>query len=881
MWHLLSSEETLRKLRTKKETGLSHTEAVERGVREGKNVLPAGKEKHWWVFLIRQFKSPLVYILLLGAILSAWLGEWVDVGVIVLAVLANVAVGFWQEYRSSNILEKLRAIIQVRTVVIRDGAAHDMDAEELVPGDIVLLKSGNKVPADARILSCRHLEINEALLTGESSPVHKVSDPLQNPDIPLGDRRNMAYMGSIIVNGEGTAVVVEIGAQSEIGKIALLTQKTEDDPTPLQERIGRLGQMIALFIGVSAVIIVIIGMLRHHSFHEMIITAIAVSVAAIPEGLPAAISIVLAVSAQRIANRKGVVRHLVAAETLGSASVICSDKTGTITLGEMHVKNLIAYGNDPRALVNLALSNEALVEFQNGITHVSGETTDIAKMQAFLDSGRNYTELLRDLPRISILPFDTLIGYIASLHRNKSKYMLFLSGAPETILKLSSDMLEGGKKKKLTKEKRLELEATYLDLAKNGYRMLALADKTYTKQNIGENTDLEEKATRERLVQKLSFVGFVAIRDPIREDVPQALATAKAAGIRSIMLTGDHKLTAQAIGKEIGLDGTSSTILEGSEIDAMSDEEFAEKIAYIEIFARVNPTHKMRIVDALQARGDVVAMTGDGVNDAPALKAADIGIAVNSGTDVAKEASDLILLNDSYSVIVTAIRHGRIAFDNIRKVTVFLLAGSFTELLLIMVPLLFEIPLPVTAVMILWTNLVEDTLPNVALSFEPGEEDIMERPPLKRDDSILDRESKVIIFGVGIITDLILLGLFVFFYKMTSLPFNHIQTLVFAGLGLDAFSNVFPMKSLRKPIWRINIFSNPSLVVASIIGIGLMVAAIYVPFLNRILGTVPLAPWYWGIILFLQFLEILGIELVKWWYFGRKEKRGMGPAAQT
>lgn len=873
MWHLLSSEETLRKLRTKAEKGLSHAEAVERLAHEGKNVLPEGKETHWWNFLLRQFKSPLVYILLIGALLSSILGELVDVGVIILAVFANVAVGFWQEYRSSNILEKLRAIIQVRTVVIRDGAAHEIDAEDLAPGDIILLKSGNKVPADARILSCRHLEINEALLTGESSPVHKISESLQDPDIPLGDRRNMAYMGTIIVSGEGTAVVVETGAQSEIGKIALLTQKTEDDPTPLQQRIGRLGKLIALFVAASAVIIVVVGIIRHHPFHEMIITAIAVAVAAIPEGLPAAISIILAVSAQRIAKRKGVVRHLVAAETLGSASVICSDKTGTMTLGEMHVKNLISYGNDPRARVNLALSNEAIVAFENGVFHVSGETTDVAKMQAFLDSGRNHAELLRDLPRLSLLPFDPLIRYIASLHRNKNKYALFLSGAPETILELSADMLEGGKKKKITKEKRKELEATYLDLAKNGYRMLALAEKTYTQQTIGENTDLEEKSTRERLVQKLSFVGFVAIRDPIREDVPQALLTARHAGIRSIMLTGDHKLTAQAIGREIGLNGTASTILEGNELDAMSDEEFAEKIAYIEIFARVNPTHKMRIVDALQARGDVVAMTGDGVNDAPALKSADIGIAVNSGTDVAKEASDLILLSDSYSVIVTAIRHGRIAFDNIRKVTVFLLTGSFTELLLIMVPLLLEMPLPVTAVMILWTNLVEDTLPNVALSFEPGESDIMERPPIKKGVSILDTESKFIIFVVGLLTDFVLIGLYIYLQTKTTLPFDHIQTFIFAGLGLDTFFYIYSIKSLRRPIYSYSILSNVYLNIATVIGVGLMIGAIYIPILNKLLGTVPLKPWYWIIIIFLGILKITGVEIAKWFFFWRKDSK--------
>lgn len=873
MWHLLSSDDSLEKLRTNAEKGLSQTEADARFEQEGMNILPQGKEKHWWNFFIRQFKSPLIYILLLGALLSAWLSEWIDVGVIVLSVLVNVAVGFWQEYRSSNILEKLRAIIQIKTYVIRGGTPHEIDAELLVPGDIVLLKAGSKVPADCRIISCRHLEINEALLTGESEPVHKKSEPLTDADAPLGDRKNMGYMGTIIVSGEGTAVVVETGAHSEIGKIALLTQKTEDDPTPLQIRIGLLGRTIAIFVAVSAVIILVVGLIRNHPLHEMVITAIAVAVAAIPEGLPAAISIILAVSAQRIATRKGIVRHLLAAETLGSASVICSDKTGTMTLGEMQVKNMIVYGNETKALTNLALSNEAILENKDGKSHIRGETTDIAKMQAFLDSGVSYDALLREQPRIALLPFDSLIRYIASLHGNKQKYTLYVSGAPETVLALSSNMLENGAKKKLTKDKRAELEKTYLESANNGYRMLGLAERIYTKRTLGENTDLEEKTVREHIVRQLSFVGFVAIRDPIREDVPQALAIAREAGIRSIMLTGDHKLTALAIGKDIGLSAGTLTALEGHELDLMSDEEFAEKIAYVEIFARVNPAHKMRIIDALQARGEVVAMTGDGVNDAPALKASDIGIAVNSGTDVAKEASDLILLDDSYSTIVAAIRHGRIAFDNIRKVTVFLLTGSFTELILIMVPLLLQLPLPVTAVMILWTNLVEDSLPNVALAFEPGEQDIMQRPPIKKDISILDQESKFIIFIVGLLSDFLLLGLYVFLLKMTSFPLDHIQTFIFAGLGLDTFFYIYSIRSLRKPIFSYSIWSNIYLNIATVIGIGLMVGAIYIPVLNRLLGTAPLEPWYWIIIVALGIIKIFGVEVAKWLYFRRKDLR--------
>lgn len=859
--------DVIRAVRANPEKGLTARAAAARHKTYGPNTLPRGKKTAWWQFFFRQFRSPLVYILLIAAVLTAFLQEYADMAVILLAVLVNVAVGFWQEFQSSNILARLQEIVRITALVIRDGAIHEIESSNLVPGDIIILKSGMKVPADARLLSAKNLEVSEAILTGESKAVTKKAGDIPKKDVSIGDRKNMVHMGTAVEKGEGRAVVVATNKNTEIGKIALLTQKAHDARTPLQQRIARLGKFITILVAIAAVVIFVIGIIEEYSFEEMFTTAIAVAVAAIPEGLPAAISIVLAVAAQRILRQRGVTKGLLSAETLGSTSVICTDKTGTLTEGRMKVEKLLV-PDEEHARVILALANEAIVERTGTEFVVRGETTDQAKMQAFLDAGGNLDELLSRMPRVAFLPFDPEYTFIASVHNTDNGTLVFLTGAPEAILSRCA----------LPEEKRKEYDRQYEELAKKGFRMIALAEKKIyaVPNNIsigGEDNcndiDLADHETRERIIQNLSFVGFAAIRDPIRPDVKASIKAAAHAGVTPIMLTGDHTLTARSIGKELGFPSEPDAVMEGTALDSLTDEELAARITNIHIFARVTPRHKMRIIEAWRAHGKVVAMTGDGVNDAPALKSADIGVALGSGTDVAKEASDLILLNNSFSIIVAAIRQGRIAFNNIKKVTIFLLAGSLTELILILSALILKTPLPVTAVQILWTNLVEDTLPNIALAFEPGEKDVMERQPLQKKEPILDAEGKIIVFIVGVITDLILLAVFLGLYYYSSWSLRHIQTFVFMALGIDTFFYIYSIKSLRYPIFSYNIFSNPYLIWATIIGIGVMLGAVYIPFFNTLLGTIPLPISDWPALLLLGIIEIVGVEIVKWFFFRR------------
>jgi len=891
MWYQKKLDDVYKELTTNSESGITQLEATARIKTHGKNVLPRGKKVTWVQFLFRQFKSPLVYILLIAAALTTWIallpegsdliseggGEegnpWVDTIVILMAIAVNVAVGFWQEFRSNNILEKLNEVVRTNAFVVRDGEMHEINAEMLVPGDVILLKAGSKVPADVRIISSHYLEIDESILTGESMPVGKSETEIGDDDVQIGDRENMGHMGTLVARGEGRAVVVATGAESAFGKIALLTQTAEEEPTPLQIRMGKLGNMLAWLMGGASIVIFIAGVIQDHSIVEMVTTAVAVAVAVIPEGLPAGISIILAVSAQKILRRKGVVKKLVAAEALGSASVICTDKTGTLTEGKMVIKKLVSEGDVKHAEMILALTNEAVIEKIEGKDVVRGETTDKAKLEHFLNQGGDLEAAQKAYPKMSLLSFDPVNKYLASLHKDTEgdKHRLFVNGAPEVLLNLSdSYSANGGKATALTKEVREKLNKEYEELAGQGYRVLGIAERVLVSLDKGDKTDLEDKKTKVELVKDLTFIGYAAIRDPIRDDVPKAIKEARGAGIRTIMMTGDHILTARAIGGDLGFGTGEGQVFEGKVIEGMSNEDLQELVKTAEIFARVNPEHKMRVVAALQKNEEVVAMTGDGINDAPALKSSDIGVAVGSGTDIAKAASDLILLNDSFSIIVEAIRQGRIAFANIRKVTVFLLAGSFTEIIIIMVPLLMGLEyLPLTAVLLLWTNLVEDSFPNIALSFEPGEKDVMKRPPIKKSEPVLDKESKIIVFAIGLITDFVLLGIFLYFYYADTLSVQHLQTLIFAGLGLDTFFYIYSIKNLKASIFSYNIFNNKLLVWATVMGVSMMLLAIYAPFMNELLRTVPLTLSNWGIVVSLGLVKLLGVELVKWWFIHR------------
>ncbi|MDX1608384.1 MAG: HAD-IC family P-type ATPase, partial [Candidatus Spechtbacterales bacterium] len=836
----------------------------------GLNQLPRGKKVHWYEMLWRQFKNPLIFILLIAVAFTYWIGlqeaesghgtaleHYADTIVISLAVLINIVIGFWQEFRSNNLFEKLEKLVTIKARIRRDGQLHEVDSKELVPGDIILLKVGMKVPADARIINSKGLEANEALLTGESMPVKKQATDKLEEGTDLAERKNMVHTGTVISKGEGEAVVVSTGKDTELGKIAELTASVEEEETPLQKRLGGLGKKISWAVTFFAILIVLIGLfeksgnlteLARQDVIEMFTLAVAVAVAAIPEGLPAAMSIVLAVASQRILKTKGLVKTLLGAEILGSTTVICTDKTGTLTEGKMKVKEVKHTDKAHDAALAMALANEAVIIEGN---EVSGEATDRAKLEYFMENGGDINKILKEMPRVNMLPFDATEKYIASVHKSGDEVKIFISGAPEKLLELSTK----------TKSEKEKLKGEIEELAGSGYRLIASAELT-----LSGNTkvDLEDDSAVRKAVKNIEYTGTAVIGDPIREDVEESLASARQAGIRIIMITGDHKLTARYIGGELGFRNNEEAILEGSELDKMSAEELAEKIKDVDIISRASPRHKMQIIEALRLNEEVVAMTGDGVNDAPALKNADIGVALGAGTDVTKEASDLVLMNDSFTTISEAIKQGRIAFDNIRKVSIFVISNAFTEIMLILTALIGRMEfLPITAVQILWANLVEGGFPSAALAFEPGEEDIMDRKPFKRKEPILNKLGMYIIGVVGILSNLILVGLFLWLV-WADYPQQYVQTVIFAAVATDTLIYVFSIKRLHQSIFHSSFFNNKYLLIGVIVGIGLMFASVYVPSLNTLLGTVPLDLLGISLALGSGIMRLLFIEFVKW-----------------
>ncbi len=861
-WQSLEIQQILEILKLNNSKGLTSDEVETRRAEYGANVLPESRKRSVLQMFFSQFASPLVWILLVAALLGLFFHEpgnflekYGDPIVILIVVIVNACIGLFQEYRANKIFEKLKEIVRVKAIVIRGGKTYSVDSADLVPGDLVMLKGGNKVPADSRLLKVANLEANEALLTGESKAVKK-SLGLIGEKALVGDRTNMVFTGTVIERGEGLGLVVATGGLTEIGQISTLTQNTENEESPLQARMGKLGRFLTEIFIVISLAIFILGLSEGDPFIEMVQTTVAMAVAAIPEGLPAAISIILAVASQKILARKGLVRKLIAAETLGSTSVICTDKTGTLTYGQMKVEEIIARSDEKQVLLALALANEAILEDRDGKMTVNGEATDKAKLEKFMTTGKNLRDTLSSLPRIAMVPFEESRKYIASFHLDGKMLKIFLSGAPEAILL----------KSKLKETEKRQIRETYENMAGRGFRLIAAASRNIvlSKSNFREGMEVSDLV---KFVDDLEYLGLAAIRDPIREDVRETLAVTRKAGVKVLMVTGDHILTAKAIGLELGFGTASDAVITGEELDKISDGELQSVIKNLEIIARVNPEHKLRIIAAWQKHGAVVAMSGDGVNDAPALKAADIGVAVGSGTDVAKEASDLVLLDDSFSTITAAIEEGRTGFANIRKATVTVMSNAFTEIILIASTLVTHSPFPVTAIQILWVNIVEDGLPVLAMAFEPSEEGIMNTKPISPREPILDRESKMLIFVVSLISDLTLVAIFLYLHRVLHWDLMKAQSLVFIATATPTLVNVFSFKSLRLPLPKINLWNNKFLLASVAIGFALMLIAVYVPFFNHFLGTVPLPFWpaIASLVLFPVYKLSL-IELTKMWY---------------
>jgi len=870
LWYNFTVSNTFKHLKSDK-TGLTEKEVEKRLKAFGLNKLPQKKKMSSLKIFFRQFKSVMVYILLVAALISLFLMEFVDMSVILAAIFINVIVGFIQENKAENALEKLNTVINYSSKVYRDGVMRTVDAESLVPGDVIVLEAGDQVPADIRLFEVNKFSVTEAVLTGESEAVTKKILPIGklNQKVLVAERKNMAFRGTLVEEGKALGVVVATGKSSELGKIATMLDETEVDPTPLQIMLKSFSNKLGIAILIIAVFIVVVGYLRGIPFWEIFLIAMAAAISAVPEGLLVAVTVILAVGMQRILKKKALVRKLLAAETLGSTTVVCVDKTGTLTEGIMTASKIVTFDkefvvkkNDSKVVETLVkhsvVCNNAFVEdYGTDNEKVSGSATEKALLRASFKF--DVEKYLKHDYRLFEEPFSSSSKMMFCLNDFEGKFVWSLKGAPERVLDKCKYFENENGVEELDEVARKKWSDLFRQYGSAGYRLLAVGYKDESTDN--KNLFKEDDFT---------LLGFWVIEDPLREGVADTIAMAANAGIRTIMITGDHVLTAKKIAENVGLPVTDETIISGEELMEMGNDELLKRVKDVVVFARVSPRDKLRIVDALQDNGEIVAMTGDGVNDAPALKTADIGIAVGAGTDVTKQSADMVLLDNNLRTIISAVKQGRVIFNNIKKVVVYLLADSFSEIVLVLGSLFIGLPLPITAVQILWINLITDGFPAAALTVEASEEGIMDEPPVKRGKKLLDKEMKALIFIIGIFSDLVLLGVFCMLLKY-EFDITYIRSIMFAGLGMNSLFYVFSCKSLVKPVWKINIFDNKYLLYAVFGGLLLQIIPIYTPFLQNILNLQALGFAAWGIVIGLSTMQIILIEFTKFIYHRKKK----------
>ena len=825
----LDDQQLFSTLGTDPQQGLSSREAAQRLEKNGPNALAQAKKITLAARFFNQFKDFMIIILLIAAVVSYVVSkDLVDSIVILIVVLLNAILGVAQESKAEKSLEALKKMSAPTAKVLRDGKRDIIPSEQVVVGDIIFVEAGDLVPADARIIDCGSLKAEESALTGESVPVEKQEGPIDQPDLPLGDRRNMLYSSTVVTYGRATAVVTATGMDSECGRIAGALAGEKEEQTPLQKRLAQIGTFLGILAIVICVIIFVIGMLEGDPFAEIFMTAVTLAVAAIPEGLPAIVTIVLAMGVQRLVKKNAIIRKLPAVETLGSASVVCSDKTGTLTMNQMTVVDLYHGGllfpckaeNSEAALKVLgtaALCSDGQVETkEDGSLQHIGDPTETALAAALLVFDKTKASLDARFPRMGEIPFDSDRKLMTTVHRDGDRWFSVTKGAPDQVLNICTD------------PDREDIMGANKAMADQALRVLAVA----TKELPGEPAEY----TTQALESGLTFVGLIGMIDPPREEAKAAVAVSKKAGITPVMITGDHKDTAVAIAKQLGiLYEKDQQAISGSELDAMSDEELAQRIEKLRVYARVSPEHKIRIVKAWKSRGQVVAMTGDGVNDAPALKAADIGCAMGiTGTEVSKGAADMILTDDNFATIPAAVEEGRGIYQNIKKCISFLLSSNLGEVMTVFIAMLTGIGAPLLPTQILWVNLVTDTLPALALGMEPSEPDIMEQPPMPANEGFFTRNTILHILSMGVmIAGLALtaycLGLF--WLPVTSPEIAH--TMAFMVLAFSQLFHAFNMKS-RHSLFRVGVANNKYLLLALVAGIGLQCIIYFVPFLASV-----------------------------------------------
>ncbi|MDK4448468.1 cation-translocating P-type ATPase [Enterococcus casseliflavus] len=852
--------------------GLTNDEAQKRLSEYGPNELEEGKKKSMVQKFFEQFKDLMIIVLLAAAIISAVVSHEVVDSIIILAVvIINAIMGVVQEAKAEQAIEALREMSTPNANVLRNGHTVTIKSDELVPGDIVLLEAGDVVPADLRLLEASSLKIEEAALTGESVPVEKELTVIEGTDVGIGDRVNMAYSNSNVTYGRGKGVVVNTGMGTEVGKIAGMLASAQETETPLKRNLNELGKFLTIAIIIIAVIMFFVGTIFNNtSWVDMLLTSISLAVAAIPEGLPAIVTIILALGTQVMAKRNAVIRKLPAVETLGATDIIASDKTGTLTLNQMTVEKLYVNDKQHAASEDIPLDNMALkvMNFANDTKfgeegNLIGDPTETALVQFGMDQGFHVRDLVNQEPRVADLPFDSDRKLMSTIHQQEDgRYLVAVKGAPDVLLGRTSKVLLDGQELPMTNEEKEKILFNNTDMAKQALRVLGMAYK-YVDQ-VPEN--LESEIVENDLV----FAGLVGMIDPERAEAADAVRLAKEAGIRPIMITGDHRDTAEAIAGRLGIikPGDDDAVLTGAELNKMSEEEFAQKVANYSVYARVSPEHKVRIVKAWQQEGKVVAMTGDGVNDAPSLKQADIGVGMGiTGTEVSKGASDMVLADDNFATIVVAVEEGRKVFSNIQKAIQYLLAANLGEVLTLFLATLWgwDSLLPIH---LLWINLVTDTFPAIALGMEPAEKDLMKHAPRGRSSNF---------FSGGVMSSIIYQGileaatvLFVYWSAIQWPVHNTYDaihadalTMAFATLGLMQLFHAFNVKSIHQSLFKVGAFRNKAFNWAILLSFALMLVIFIVPGLNDIFRVAHLDLYQWGIVLGASFAIIPVVEIVK------------------
>ena len=858
-WHQKEVDEVFEQVHSTPE-GLSPLEAERRLTEYGPNQLEEKGRKGPLSMFLEQFRDFMILVLIGAAIVSGFIGELSDTVVILAIVIANAIIGFVQEYRAERAMAALKQMAAPVATVIRQGEVAKVAASLLVPGDVVLLDAGTIVPADMRLIEAVQLKIEEAALTGESVPVDKTAAVLAQPDLSLADRTNMVFKGTIVSYGRGTGVVVATGMETELGRIASMLQGEEEVKTPLQKRLAAFGRRLAVAVLLICAIVFGMGLLRGEPPMLMLLTAISLAVAAIPEALPAVITIALALGAKKMVKQNALVKKLPAVETLGSVTYICSDKTGTLTQNRMTVEEVWVDGHVfaahseslrqfDKLLAALALSNDAQMSSEG---KVFGDPTEVALYEAAMKHGVDKRVLEKELSRCSEVPFDAERKLMTTCHQGEDTYVSFTKGAADVLL----DRCVGVWTPRgiVAVDKPALLKANE-DMASRGLRVLCLA--------MREWEQLPDTVSCATVEVDLTLVGLVGMMDPPREEAKEAVLTARAAGIRPVMITGDHPITARAIAKRVGIldDGDSAAAMSGQELEQLSLEEFESKVEEVRVYARVAPAQKLKIVRALQDRGQFVAMTGDGVNDAPALKRADIGVAMGiTGTDVSKEASHMVLLDDNFATIVKAVKEGRRIYDNVRKFIKYLLTTNSGEIWTLFLAPFFGLPIPLLPIHILWINLVTDGLPALALSLEPAEGDVMKRPPRHPKESIFAHGLGAHALWVGLLMAVLVLGTQAWSIITCGKEW---QTMVFTVLCLTQLGHVLAIRSERQSLFQQGLLSNKAVLGAVIIGLIFQLATIYVPVLNPIFRTQPLTASELVITLSVSSLVFVAVEIEK------------------